>query len=174
MTDTWKLTARELLIAYGEGMRDFSGANLYGANLSRANLYGANLDGANLDGANLDGANLYGANLSRANLSRANLDGANLDGANLYGANLDGANLPDNFHVLQFGPVGSRKSYTVATVYPDVHEIRTGCFRGSLEEFIAAVQKKPEGDPFRAEYENMVIPAIHWFFQQHTQEEKES
>ena len=113
MTDTWKLTTRELLIAYGEGMRDFSGANLYGANLSRANL-------------------------------------------------------PDNFHVLQFGPVGSRKSYTVATVYPDdVHEIRTGCFRGSLEEFIAAVQKKPEGDPFRAEYENIVIPGIRWFFEQH-------
>ena len=165
----FKITARELLIAYGEGMRDFSGANLDGANLSRANLSRANLDGANLDGANLDGANLYGANLYGANLG-----GATLSRATLYGANLGGATLPDNFHILQFGPVGSRKSYTIATVYPDgTQEVRTGCFRGSLDEFITAVQGKAEGDPFRAEYENIVIPGIRWFFEQHKEHHHE-
>jgi len=43
---TTKTSATELLAAYADGQRDFSGANL-----SKANLYNADLRGANLSGA---------------------------------------------------------------------------------------------------------------------------
>jgi hypothetical protein len=109
---------------------------------------GANLDGANLDGDNLYGANLYGANLTRANLTRANLDGANLTRANLtranlYGANLDGANLDGKtiLDIVQVSGIGSCRRITVAVILADAVKITCGCFRGSLEQWSAEIEK---------------------------------
>ena len=128
-----------------------------------ADLKGANLKGADLKGANLEGANLYGADLKGADLKGANLYGADLKGADLNGANLKGANLGQT-RMLQSGPVGSRKDYIIAVRHPNqIVEISTGCFRGSLEEFIAAVQVKQTDDPYRLEYEQIVIPALKAF-----------
>ena len=67
--------------------------------------------------------------------SRANLCGANLCGADLRGANLCGANLSN--HIVQVGPIGSRKSYTIYNASSDI--VQCGCWNdykgGSLEEF---------------------------------------
>ena len=124
------------------------------ANLGGANLSGANLSGANLNLANLGGANLNLANLSGASLSGANLSGANLNLANLGGANLNLANLGNNVHILQLGPIGSRKAYLVAKLVDGSLEITTGCFTGTLEEFEAAVEKthgdNQHGQDYRA------------------------
>ena len=65
--------------------------------------------------------------------ARANLSGANLSGADLRSANLGALN------VAQIGPIGSRRDYVVAMWGPDVDQVRTGCFNGTLSEFEAAV-----------------------------------
>ena len=49
------MTAQELLAAYAEGERNFSGADLIGVHLSAAHLIGVDLSGADLSGANQDG-----------------------------------------------------------------------------------------------------------------------
>jgi uncharacterized protein YjbI with pentapeptide repeats len=141
------------------------GANLYGANLDGANLYGANLTRANLTRANLDGANLTRANLDGANLYGANLDGANLDGANLTRANLDGANL-DGANLLkqdykdvtiksvtQVGSIGSRKSTMNAYDTDSGIYIATGCFIGTIDEFIKRVEATHKDGIYRIEYD---------------------
>ena len=120
---------------------DLSRANLYGADLYGANLYGADLYGANLSHANLYGADLYGANLSRANLGGANLGGADLSRANLSHANLYDAYLPVGMHVLQIGPIGSRRATLMWLHDAERDIVMTGCFSGSLEEFERAVEK---------------------------------
>jgi len=102
----------------------------------RANLRGANLRGANLNGANLRRANLRGADLSGADLRRAVLDGANLSMANL-----DGANLGMATGILSIGPVGSRGDMLYAVMWADGPRIKTGCFWGTLDEFLAAVEQ---------------------------------
>ena len=121
----------------GADLRD---ANLRDANLRRADLCGADLCGANLRRANLCGANLCGADLRGADLRDANLCGADLCGADLCDANLCGANLPSK--IIQVGPIGSRKSYTIYRVDEDV--VQCGCWHGegrdpykggTLEEF---------------------------------------
>lgn len=90
---------------------------------------------ADLCGADLRGADLRGADLCDANLCDANLCRADLRGADLCGANLCGANLPK--HIVQVGPIGSRKSYTIYNVSDDI--VQCGCWNdykgGSLEEF---------------------------------------
>jgi hypothetical protein len=48
----------ELLQAYADGRRDFSGVNLFMAFLRGANLEGVNLRGAYLEGAHLEGVHL--------------------------------------------------------------------------------------------------------------------
>ena len=125
-----------------------SGANLYGANLYGANLYGANLRSANLRSANLRSANLYGANLRSANLYGANLRSANLRSADLCGANLCGANLYEEWGKLEkntdifiAGPLGSRNGYTTFFHTDKGIFVQCGCFRGTLEEFIAKVKE---------------------------------
>ena len=95
--------------------------------------YRADLSGANLSGAYLSRADLSGANLSRANLYGADLSRANLSDANLYGAKIIGT-------PLMIGPIGSRQAYL--TVWPTDQGlyVTTGCFYGTIAEFIAKVQ----------------------------------
>ena len=116
---------------------------------------------ADLSGANLSRANLSGANLSRANLSGADLYMANLSGANLYMADLSGANLymAEGFVPwVEVGPIGSRNDRTRYT--PSTGEVACGCFRGSLDEFEAAVLKThADGTEYRRQY----IAAISMF-----------
>lgn len=57
------MTREELLAAYADGERCFTGANLSGADLSRADLSRADLSGADLSGADLRWASLSGADL---------------------------------------------------------------------------------------------------------------
>mgnify|MGYP000930142208 FL=1 len=114
-------------------------ANLAGAALTRANLAEANLAVANLAGAYLKGANLAGANLKGANLVRAYLAGANLAGAKNFTP------------FVEVGPIGSRNDMTRFT--PGTGAVVCGCFRGTLDEFEAAVLKThAEGTEYRRQY----------------------
>jgi len=153
---------------------DLGGANLRGANLGDANLRGANLRdanlciadlrGADLGDANLRGADLGGANLCIANLRGADLRGADLGDANLRGADLGGANLGDanlgDAKILQIGPIGSRKAYTIFRVNENI--IQCGCWNncegGSLDDFAERVraQYPDENNPYRKEYERAI------------------
>ena len=124
------------------------GADLYGADLYGADLRGANLYGANLRGADLYGADLYGADLRGADLRGANLYGANLRGANLYGADLRGADLREEWGKLEkntdifiAGPLGSRSGYTTFFHTDKGIFVCCGCFRGTIDEFVAKVKE---------------------------------
>ena len=144
-------------------------ANLCNANLCEADMRGANLCEAGLCGANLRGADLRDADLRDANLCEAGLCGANLRGANLRdadlcGANLRGANLSQK--IVQVGPIGSRKDYTIYRVDEDI--VQCGCWRdyvgGSLEDFMAQVDKTyPEGNKDGAQYRREYLAAIAMF-----------
>jgi len=148
---------------------DLYSADLTCANLESANLTSADLTSANLESANLYSTNLYSADLYSANLESANLTSANLTSANLESANLYSANLPERFHILQIAPVGSRRAELQARIDVDgTQTVATGCFRGTLDEFKAAVACKPDGDLYRLEYEKIVIPAIEAFFELRT------
>lgn len=123
---------------------DLRGADLRGADLRCADLCGADLRGANLCRADLRDANLCRANLRDANLRDANLCDADLRDANLCGADLRRADLCDaNLpkHIIQIGPIGSRRSYTTYNVSDDI--VQCGCWNnykgGSLEMFVARV-----------------------------------
>jgi hypothetical protein len=130
------------------------GANLIGLNLRGADLYGADLSGANLSYANLSYANLRGANLSYADLIGANLIGLNLRGANLSGANLSGANLygaslygaKRHTHTIEtfttINKIGSRNDTLLALKTDGGVFIETGCFKGTLTAFAAAVEER--------------------------------
>lgn len=115
---------------------------------------------ADLRNADLGSANLGGANLRNADLGGANLGGADLRGANLRGANLGGAKIADDLTYemivhAQIGPIGSRNDYTTLWAFPDGRvDITTGCFRGDLAAFRAAVSSThEEGTLYRAQYE---------------------
>ncbi|OLP15514.1 hypothetical protein BST81_25770 [Leptolyngbya sp. 'hensonii'] len=86
-------TSDELVRAYREGHRNFSGQCLKAFNLPRAHLVKANLSQCKLQEVNLHAANLMNADVSRSDLVRADLSGANLN--QIYGnyANFAGANL---------------------------------------------------------------------------------
>ena len=153
---------------------DLRGANMHGANLCMANLYEADLEGADLHEADLSKANLRGANLRdadlfMANLFMANLCMANLRGADLRGADLRGANLRDvymNENIIQVGPIGSRRDYTIFWVDQDI--VQCGCWNdyvgGSLEDFKQRVDKTyPADKKDTLQYRNEYLAAIAMF-----------
>lgn len=86
---------------------------------------------------------------------RLDLGGANLYGANLRNADLGGANLGAN-RILQIGPGGSRNDYLVLKAGPNLDEVITGCFRGTLAEFEAQIIQI-HGDNTHGRYYQAVI-----------------
>jgi uncharacterized protein YjbI with pentapeptide repeats len=142
-------------------------ANLNGANLSGADLHKANLQYADFQGADLSLVSARQASLRDARLQRANLQGAdliwvNMKYANLHEADLTGAVLACNdltgvditsaklagaifYHhyivsAATFGPVGSRNDKLLALLTVDGLFFQAGCFLGTKEELLAAVE----------------------------------
>jgi hypothetical protein len=76
-----KLTAKDLLKKYSEGIRDFPNVNLLGKNLKKADLQEANFSGSQLQGANFSGAKLQNCDFGNTRLHRANFSKAILTGA---------------------------------------------------------------------------------------------
>ncbi|HLF04590.1 MAG TPA: pentapeptide repeat-containing protein, partial [Dehalococcoidia bacterium] len=126
---------------------------------------------ANLSGANLTGAYLTGADLTRAYLTGAYLTGAYLTGANLTWAYLGG------IRIWQFGPVGSRGGWLVIKHGLSVRkwerdgrdspmelldEVMTGCFRGTLAGFEAAVQQTHGNNQWGIQYRGIIALAREW------------
>ena len=69
-------------------------------------------------------------------------------GADLYGADLRGADLGEEWGKLEkntdifiAGPLGSRSGYTTFFHTDKGIFVRCGCFRGTLEEFVAKVKE---------------------------------
>ena len=138
---------------------DLRGAYLRGTYLRGADLRGAYLRGADLSGAHLSGADLSGADLSGADLSGAYLSGAYLSGAHLSGAYLSGAKLKDGSEidyaprpVVYFGPFGSDARELLAFRTKQGIRIQTGCFFGTVPEFVDAVKKKHADNEHGQEY----------------------
>ena len=128
--------------------------NLGSADLRGANLRGANLGGANLGGAYLRGANLYGANLRCVDLGGADLGDANLGGKKLVG----------DRPFMQIGPIGSRSDFLLAFITDASVQIKAGCFTGTVDEFLAAVEKEHADNTHAAEYRAAVA-----FIQKHAE-----
>ena len=134
--------------------KDGKRANLSYTDLSNADLNYAELQYADLNHANLDKANLYHANLQFselrfANLTNAELSNADLSGANLEFANLTQAKLPKQ--IIQIGPIGSRKSYTIINIDDDI--IHCGCWKGNTEEFKNRINETyPDDGEYRTQY----------------------
>lgn len=86
--------------------------------------------------------------LQEALKSSADLGGADLRGADLYGAYLGGADLGEewgklnsNNDVFIAGPLGSRNDYITFFHTDKGIFVRCGCFRGTLDEFVAKVKE---------------------------------
>ena len=177
---------RAILESHGKWLRgeggkraDLSMANLYGADLCgadlrkadlrEANLYGADLCRADLSMADLSMAPLCGANLRETNLRWANLCGADLCGADLYRADLRKADLEGAIlseKIIQIGPIGSRREYTIFWVDRDI--VQCGCWNdyegGSLDEFKKRVNETyPAGNLETSQYRNEYLAAIAMF-----------
>ena len=111
--------------------------------------------------AESDGAQGTRADLSRADLSWANLSGADLSRANLSRADLSRADLGGS-RIWQFGPVGSRGGWLVIKHGPQMDEVMTGCFRGTLAEFEAAVQKTHGENKWGVQYRGIIALVRDW------------
>lgn len=88
-------------------------------------------------------------------LLSGNGGGADLGGANLRGADLGGARLGD-WYILQLGPLGSRNDYLVYKSRGEFEELMTGCFKGTLEEFLEAVESTHGNNKYGQEYQAAV------------------
>ena len=99
-------------------------------------------DSANLCDANLHGANLYGANLS----------GADLRGADLRGADLGDKKLIGDRPFFQLGPIGSRSDYLISFITDRGIHINAGCFSGSVDEFMSALESEHGTNNHAEEY----------------------
>lgn len=100
------------------------------------------------------------SNLRQNQFRRCQLDGTRWSYSNVYGVEgedctLQGADFRrtqvqamhwDNATMMAIAPIGSRWDQLMALRHADgVYEIRTGCFHGSLEEFLSRVHRNHDG-----------------------------
>lgn len=77
----------------------------------------------------------------------------------LAGLDLRGALWPPGYRVWKFGPFGSRDDELVLKIGADHwHEVKTGCFIGTLEDFEQEVERKSPGEN-KTEY-LLLIPLL--------------
>ena len=115
-------------------------------------------------GACLLDVDLRDANLRKANLRCANLKGANLKGADLRSGDLYSAELSEK--ILQVGPIGSRRDYTLYNATSNV--VQCGCWNdgigGTLEEFRERINEVyPEEKESTLKYRREYLTVIAYF-----------
>ena len=93
-------------------------------------------------------ANLYGADLRFADLCGADLRFANLRGADLR----DWGKLSSAQDILIVGAIGSRDAYTTIFHTDKGVFVQCGCFRGTLDEFVAKVKETHSGTKYERDY----------------------
>ena len=168
MTTIYSITGETLYQSSHQSLKEaVEAAVADGVSLKNANLHNANLHNASLRNANLAYADLSGASMKHANLAHADLSGANLHNASLYCTNLLYASLTDvnlatalaNYAIFvpetlkgatidghniisatSFGLLGSRNDKLFATLTDDGFYFKAGCFTGTREELLAAVE----------------------------------
>jgi len=111
--------------------------------LQKAAVLKVNLSGSDLSGSDLSGSDLSYSDLSYSDLSGSDLSYSNLSGSNLRGSDLSGSNYGDSKikSILQTGPIGSRKDYSVCYNTDNGLIVHVGCFRDTMEKFKEAVEK---------------------------------
>ena len=101
----------------------------------------------------LDVDDLRDANLVDADLEDADLRGAILRSTNLTGANLTGANLEKKHCYVSITPIGSENGQLWTMKNSDgVLIYNRGCFSGTKEEFLKAVDNKHFGTKYHDIY----------------------
>ena len=122
----------------------------------RANLRNADLRNADLSNADLRNANLWNADLRNADLSNADLSNAELSYANLSYVDLRNIN---GKIILTVAGIGSEKRTTIYNVTDK--EIRCGCYRGSMLDFIRKIKNTYEkNSQYYNEYKLAVLYLI--------------
>ena len=97
-------------------------------------------------------------NENKLYLRDADLSGANLRGANLRGANLcyakwkNDALLIGKRPYMEISPIGSESGTLQSILTDQGQRVQRGCFEGSLDEFIAAVEAKHADTEYGPEY----------------------
>ena len=121
--------------------------------------------GADLTGADLKGANLKDADLKCVYLKGADLTGADLTDANLTGCKLDGGELIDDNErpVFTLGPIGTDQRTLFAFSTEKGIRLKTGCFFGSKEDFLAKL-KTTHGDNNHAREYQVALDMIEAHF----------
>lgn len=161
--------AVEAAVAKGVSLKlaKLADADLKGVSLPGADMRCADLSRTNLRGAELSGADLSRADMRYTNLAFAVLTGAYLSYSNFYCSNLlyttvtdvELASVQVNFAIFSpstlkgatfnshtvvsaatFGPIGSRIDNLLAVQTVDSLYFQTGCFTGTKEELLAAVE----------------------------------
>ena len=100
------------------------------------------------------------ADLGDADLGDADLRGAYLRGAYLGGAYLRGAKIKGRNAVVQIGPIGSRADTLIVFRTEDGYRVRTGCFYGKPDDFLARVMGTHGTNKHATNYRNALELAV--------------
>lgn len=153
----WETNPDDVRRAMGYGYHDFrrayfSDRDLHDANLEDIDFRDANVHHCNFSGANLrdacfkraiaydcdfTGANLRGADLEDGDFSAADFSNADLRDFRFYGANFAGA-----IGIKLLGPVGEYGRTIYAYTRNGEIRIQAGCFNGTPDELLAAIDNK--------------------------------
>ena len=150
---------------------DLHKVNLYGADLAHADLPYTDLKRANLSYANLSYANLSYTDLRYANLADADLSCTTLSNTNIFGADLRYVKLAENVTVkattwrryTAISNVGSRNDTlhlfnTNAGIF-----VKTGCFSGTVDKFMAKVEASHGKTRYAQDYAAAIAFAKQYF-----------
>ena len=99
-----------------------------------------------------------GAYLRGADLGDADLGGADLGGADLGDTKIAAGNV-----VVQIGPIGSRADTLIVFNTDDGLRVRTGCFYGTADDFLACVMDTHGTNAHANNYRNALELAASMF-----------
>lgn len=159
----WNCSAEDFLKARARYMKSFENVYLGYANLASSTNCGCSFKNARLGGANFQdavlaearftgafcgGTNFRGADLSEANFTGTELNDADFRGAKIDGTDFDGAKIDGARGLVSAGGVGVHRRTIYAVDHGTKIYFQAGCFFGSHDELVEAVNRKYHPRPY--------------------------
>jgi uncharacterized protein YjbI with pentapeptide repeats len=129
--------------------KDFSGIKLTGGV-----FYNSSFDNSSFYNSSFDNSRFYNSSFDNSSFYNSSLDNSSFDNSSFYNSSFDGLKISKTPRPFLFiSPLGADQHQLMAVSTVKGIRLKTGCFSGSVPEFIAALKKKHGDNDVAKEYQ---------------------
>jgi uncharacterized protein YjbI with pentapeptide repeats len=137
----------------------FDNSSFYNSSFDNSRFYNSSFDNSSFynssfDNSSFDNSSFYNSSFDNSSFDNSRLDNSSFDNSSFYNSSFDGLKISKTPRPFLFiSPLGADQHQLMAVSTVKGIRLKTGCFSGSVPEFIAALKKKHGDNDVAKEYQ---------------------